>query len=58
MKFKISGKFKKGNIYQKFSKEIVANSKNEAINKMQSLLGSNYKCKKNVIKIEEVEEIK
>ncbi len=58
MKFKISGKFKKGESFHKFSKEITAKTKNEAAKIMQSLLGSNYKCKKNVVKIENIEEIK
>ncbi len=58
MKFKITGKFKKGEEFHKFSKEISAETKNAAIKKIQSLLGSNYKCKKNLVKIKEVEEIK
>ncbi len=58
MNFKITGKFKKGKRYHNFTKEISAKTKNAATNKICSLLGSNYKCKKNLVKIDNIEEIK
>ncbi len=58
MEFIVKGKFKKGDSFKKFTKKISAKSKNFAIEKAFSLLGSNYKCKRSLIKIESVEEVK
>ena len=58
MKFLIRGKFKKGDIFQKFSKTVYAKTEKQAIDKVLSLIGSNYKCKRHLIKIESVEELK
>ncbi|MCD6575809.1 MAG: 50S ribosomal protein L18a [Nanoarchaeota archaeon] len=58
MEFLIKGQFKKGDSFQKFSKKVSADTKTLAIHKVYSILGSNYKCKRNLIKIESVEEVK
>ena len=57
MKFRVSGKFKKGEEFHTFTKEISAETENAAVKKTYSLLGSNYRCKKNLIKINNIEEI-
>ncbi len=54
--FKITGKFFMGNKYQKFSKEIVALKKEDALELVYSDLGSKHKVKRTQIKIEKIEE--
>ena len=58
MEFVIKGNFKKGDNIQVFSKKIEAPSKNAAIQKISTKIGSIYRCKKNKICIESAEEIK
>ena len=58
MEFMVKGSYKKGNQIKKFTKKISAKTKNSAKEKVFSILGSNYKCKRNLIKIESIEEIK
>ena len=45
-----------GNKYQKFSKEIVALKKEDALELVYSDLGSKHKVKRTQIKIEKIEE--
>ena len=56
-KFLIQGKFKMGEFYRKFSKEIQSEKEEGAIRRLKAFLGSNYKCKSHLIKIEKVEKI-
>ncbi len=58
MEFLVNGQFKKKDKYQKFSKTVSASTKNAAIAKVKAILGSNYRCKENLVKVESVEEIK
>lgn len=51
--FEFKGTFKKGSVLNyPFKKTIEANSKEEALNKLYIILGSNYKCPRRFIKIE------
>ena len=54
MKFEVSGKFRNGMIWTKFKKVVEAHNERFAIEKTYSLLGSNHKVKRNLIKIENV----
>ncbi len=54
MRFEVSGKFRNGLIWTKFRKIIDAENERLAIEKTYSLLGSNHKVKRNLIKIESV----
>ena len=56
-KFLISGKFRMGESYRKFSKEIEAKKEESAIKKLKALLGSNHKCKSHLIKIENIQKV-
>lgn len=58
MKYLIKGKFKVSGVFQKFTKTISAKTKRHAIEKLYSIIGSNYKCKRNLIKIESIEELR
>jgi large subunit ribosomal protein LX len=56
--FKITGTFKMGrNKNQFFTKEVIANNKNQAKEKIYSDLGSKHKIKRNFIDIVKVQEI-
>ena len=57
MKFEIEGTFKNGNVWQKFRKVVEANNERFAIEKVLSLLGSNHKVKRNLIKIKSVKKL-
>jgi len=54
MKFEVSGKFRNGMIWTKFKKVVEAHNEKFAIEKTYSLLGSNHKVKRNLIKIENI----
>jgi len=54
MKFEVSGKFRNGMVWTKFTKVVEAHNEKFAIEKTYSLLGSNHKVKRNLIKIESV----
>ncbi|MHC1594118.1 MAG: 50S ribosomal protein L18Ae [Methanotrichaceae archaeon] len=53
-KFEIQGKFKIGNVWQKFSKVLESQNEKNAVEKVLSLLGSEQGVKRNLIKIDEV----
>lgn len=55
-KFIIKGTMRFGGNTTSFSKEITAAKKESAISKLKSIFGSNYKIKRNAIKITSVEE--
>ena len=52
--FEIQGKFKVGNVWQKFSKVLESQNEKNAVEKVLSLLGSEQGVKRNFIKIDEV----
>lgn len=57
--YRVSGTFPMGMVKnQKFSKEVLGSSKEEAIERIYSELGSKHKIKRRFIKIEDVREIK
>lgn len=55
--YRISGWFKQGLFKQKFRREVVALSKEQALERIYSLLGSRHGITRNRIHIEEVVEI-
>ncbi len=56
--YRVSGKMKIKNVWQKFSLEVTATKPYEAIEKVYCELGSRHKLPRNLIKIESVREIK
>ena len=54
MKFEVEGVFKNANQWQKFKKVVEAHNEKFAIEKVYSLLGSNHKVKRHLIKIKSV----
>jgi len=52
--FEISGKFRNGETWRVFTKVIEAHNESFAKEKVYSLIGSNHKVKRNLIKIEKV----
>ncbi len=54
MKFEVVGVFKNANQWQKFRKVVEAHNERFALEKVYSLLGSNHKVKRHLIKIESV----
>ncbi len=57
MKFEVKGKFRNGMIWAPFNKVVEAHSEKFAIEKTYSLIGSNHKVKRNLIKIEKIEKV-
>jgi len=56
--FRVAGKYSpKGKEWFKFTKDVVADSEEEAVEKAYSLLGSKYGIKRRLIRIEETKEI-
>jgi len=56
--YRISGWFKQGLYLQKFTRELLALSKEQALERIYSEFGSRHKIKRNQINIEDVAEIK
>jgi large subunit ribosomal protein LX len=56
--FKINGTFRKGGRDLVFSKEITTLNKDQAVDRVYSLMGSNHKVKRSQIEITNVEELK
>ena len=56
--YRIRGWFKQGLYRQKFTRELLALSKEQALERVYSELGSRHKLKRNLINIDEVAEIK
>ncbi|MEM2890174.1 MAG: 50S ribosomal protein L18Ae [Candidatus Hadarchaeum sp.] len=56
--YRISGWFKQGLFRQRFKREVMALSKEQALERVYSLLGSRHGISRNRIHIEEVAEIK
>ncbi len=55
MRFRVTGKFRSGMRWMPFTKVVEAHNENFAIEKVYSLIGSNHKVKRNLIKIEGIE---
>ncbi len=56
--YRIRGWFKQGFGRQKFTRELIALSKEQALERIYSEFGSHHKLKRNRINIEDVAEIK
>lgn len=56
-KFRIKGRFRMGERMQPFVKEVESKSKNLAVERVYSDLGSKHKTPRNLIILEEVEEV-
>ncbi|MBO8179507.1 MAG: 50S ribosomal protein L18a [Archaeoglobus sp.] len=56
MRFEVRGSFKTQEGWQRFTKVVEANNEKYAVEKVYSLVGSNHKVKRNLIKIEEVKQ--
>ena len=56
--YRIRGWFKQGLYRQNFTRELLALSKEQALERVYSELGSRHKLKRNLINIDEVTEIK
>ncbi|MCS7121028.1 MAG: 50S ribosomal protein L18Ae [Archaeoglobaceae archaeon] len=55
--FEISGKFKTLEGWKRFKKVVDAHNERFALEKVYSILGSNHKVKRNLIKIEEIKKV-
>jgi len=53
----VVGKFKNVNVWMPFKKIVEAHNEKFAVEKTYSLIGSNHKVKRNLIKIEKVEKV-
>ncbi len=54
MKFEVVGVFKNAERWQKFRKVVEAHNERFALEKVYSLLGSNHKVKRHLIRVESV----
>lgn len=54
MRFEVSGKFRNGVVWMPFTKTVEAHNERFAVEKVYSLIGSNHKVRRNLIKIESV----
>ncbi len=57
MKYEISGKFKILRGWMKFKKVVEAHNEKFALEKVYSLIGSNHKVKRHLIKIENIRKV-
>mgnify|MGYP000572028751 CR=1 FL=1 len=55
MKYEVKGVFRNGMVWMPFRKVVEAHSEGFAREKVYSLIGSNHKVRRNLIKIESVE---
>lgn len=58
MDFTVKGTFKAGLKWEHFTKKVASQNKNNAMEKVYSLIGSEHGLKRRLIKIEGVEEVK
>ncbi len=56
--YRVEGEFLMKDVWQPFRKEVVGNSREEAEEKILSIMGSRHKVKRRFIKIKEVKELK
>jgi large subunit ribosomal protein LX len=57
MRFEVEGVFRNGMVWQKFRKVVEAHNEKFALEKVYSLLGSNHKVKRHLIKIKSIKAI-
>ena len=57
MKFEIAGRFKTPEGWQPFKKVVDASTERFAIEKVYSLIGSNHKVKRHLVRINEVKQV-
>lgn len=57
MKFEVTGIFRTSEGWQNFRKVVEAHNGKFAVEKIYSLIGSNHKVKRHLIKIEEVKRV-
>ncbi|MCK4969144.1 MAG: 50S ribosomal protein L18a [Thermoplasmata archaeon] len=55
--FRVKGEFLMGGVYSPFNREIEAMDKDDAREKMFSLIGSEHRCKRNKIRVETIVEV-
>ncbi|MDK2795404.1 MAG: large subunit ribosomal protein [Archaeoglobaceae archaeon] len=55
--FEIRGSFRDVDGWKRFRKLIKANSEKLAVEKLMSLIGSNHKVKRHLIKVEEIKKV-
>ncbi len=53
--FRITGSFKAGRSWERFTKKVVSNNEKNAAEKLYSLIGSEHGLKRNLIRIEAIE---
>ncbi len=58
MNFIVKGTFRAGEKWERFTKNVTSMSKTNASYKVYSLIGSEHGLKRNLIKIESIEEVK
>ncbi len=58
MNFIVKGTFKAGEKWEQFTKKIACQNKKNALEKIYSLIGSQHRAKRRLIKIELIEEAK
>lgn len=56
--YRIKGVFLMKNVWQPFTKEIAAESKEDAREQILSIMGSRHRVKRKMIKIEDITELK
>ena len=55
--FRVKGEFLMGGVYSPFNREIEVMDKDDAREKMFSLIGSEHRCKRNKIRVETIVEV-
>lgn len=55
--FRVTGRFKMGSSWTRFSKETAAESADDARERVVSTLGSKHRIKRSLVEIDEVEEV-
>ncbi len=53
--FRITGSFKAGRSWERFTKNVTSNNEKNAAEKLYSLIGSEHGLKRNLIRIESIE---
>ncbi len=54
--FLITGSFKAGRSWERFTKKVMSNNEKNAAEKLYSLIGSEHGLKRNMIRIESIED--
>jgi large subunit ribosomal protein LX len=53
--YQITGSFKAGRSWERFTKKVISNNEKNAAEKLYSLIGSEHGLKRNLIQIEHIE---